>query len=149
MEVGRARTVKLHDNILELLVDTSKQQIKAGDLLLPTEDRNLIANYYPKAPSKKVDGNIMAVAEGVTYISQFDVVALNVGLRDSVDAGSVLIVNKQGAVVFDRAAGERVRLPEQNAGRLMVFQAFEKMSYALVMTAKEPLKVGDKAVNPY
>ncbi len=149
IEVGKARTVKLHDNILELLVDNSKQQIVAGDVLLPTADRNLVSNYYPKAPEKKVDGNIMAVSEGVSYIGQYDVVALNVGLRDSVDVGSVLVVNKQGAVVFDRAAGERVRLPEQNAGKLMVFQTFEKMSYALVMSATEPLQVGDKAVNPY
>lgn len=149
VEVGQARSVKLHDGILELQVDRSNQQIMAGDLLLATEDRNLVANYYPKAPEKTVDGSIMAVSEGVSYIGQYNVIALNLGLRDSVDVGSVLVVNKQGAVVYDRAAGERVRLPEQRAGKLMVFRTFEKMSYALVMNATEPLKVGDKAVSPY
>lgn len=149
IEVGRARTKKMHDGVLELVVEASNQQIKAGDLLLPTEDRNLVPNYYPKAPEKQVSGSIMAVSEGVSYIGQYNVVALNLGLRNNVDIGSVLVVNKQGEVVLDRAAGERVRLPEQRVGKLMVFRTFEKMSYALVMTAKEPLKVGNKAVSPY
>lgn len=149
VEVGQARTVKLHDNILELLIESSNQQIKAGDLLLPTEDRNLVANYYPKAPSQEVDGNIMAVSEGVTYIGQYHVVALNVGLRDNVDVGTVLVVNKQGAVIKDRTTGKKVRLPDQSAGKLMVFRTFEKMSYGLIMSATEPLRVGDKVVNPY
>lgn len=148
IEVGKVSVVKLHDDILELVISSSNQQIMAGDLLLPTEDRDLVANYYPKAPAKSVSGNIMAVSEGVSYIGQYNVVALNLGLRDSVDIGSVVQANKQGAVVFDRAAGERIRLPDQRGGTLMVFRTFEKMSYALVMNAKEPLQVGDKVVNP-
>src|SRR5690606_36789178 len=112
VEVGKARTIKLHDNILELIIESSNQQILAGDVLLPTEDRDLVSNYYPKAPTESVTGKIMSVADGVTYIGQYDVVALSVGLRDNVDVGTVLLVNKQGATVVDRADKKRVRLPD-------------------------------------
>jgi len=149
IEIGQARTVKLHDNVLELIIDSSNQQIKSGDVLLPTQDRDFIANYYPKAPTTDVKGSIMAVAEGVSYIGQYNVVALSVGLRDNVDVGTVLVADKVGAIVRDPVTKKRVQLPNQKAGRLMVFRTFEKMSYALVMSATEPLKVGDKVVSPY
>src|SRR5690554_6967428 len=66
VEVGQARSVKLHDGILELQVDRSNQQIMAGDLLLATEDRDLVDKYYTKVTEKTVRGSIMTEIEGVS-----------------------------------------------------------------------------------
>jgi hypothetical protein len=43
---------------------------------------------------------------------------------------------------------ELVQLPAVNAGTLMIFNVFDKVSYALVMESERPLKMFDKAVNP-
>jgi hypothetical protein len=44
--------------------------------------------------------------------------------------------------------GRKVQLPEEQAGIVMVFKAFDKMSYALVMEATKEIKQGDRAKNP-
>lgn len=148
IEVGLGRVTAKDADIVTLELERTNQQVSIGDLLLPTEDRTLLANYYPKAPSKAVSGQILAVSGGVSQVGQFDVVVLNRGERDGLEAGSVLLVKKAGSVVYDRTAGEKVRLPEEQAGTVMVFRTFEKMSYGLVMRATRPLRVGDKIENP-
>ncbi len=43
---------------------------------------------------------------------------------------------------------ETIELPDERAGLLMVFQAYEKMSYGLILQATRPLSIGDKVKNP-
>ena len=148
LEIGQAEVLAKDNDILTLKLTHTNQQVAAGDLLLPTEDRSLVSSYSPKPPSKAVEGQILAVSGGVSQIGQFDVVVLNRGLRDGLDTGSVLDINKTGSVVLDRVAGEKVRLPDERAGSLMVFRAYEKMSYGLVMRATQAMRVGDKVISP-
>jgi len=39
-------------------------------------------------------------------------------------------------------------LPDVRAGVVMIFAAYEKASYGLVLSASRPLSVGDKVKNP-
>ena len=39
--------------------------------------------------------------------------------------------------------GKRVQLPNERIGVVMVFVAHERMSYALIMDATHPVRVGD------
>ncbi len=41
-----------------------------------------------------------------------------------------------------------VKLPPEPAGTVMVFQVFEKMSFALVMETRKPLEIGDRLIRP-
>lgn len=148
VEIGIGRVKAEKGDIVTLELERTNQQVAIGDMLLPTEDRDLIANFYPKAPAGAVNGQILAVNGGVTQVGQYDVVVLNRGERDGLSPGSVLNVMKAGEIVYDRVAGEKVRLPEERAGSLMVFRSFEKMSYGLIMRASRPLRVGDKVENP-
>ena len=45
-------------------------------------------------------------------------------------------------------AQENVKLPDVRAGLAMVFEVFEKASYAIVLKSDKPLAVGDKVKNP-
>lgn len=74
--------------------------------------------------------------------------AINRGERDGLQSGDVLGIFKQGETVRDRIAGDQIVLPSERAGLLMVFRAFEKMSFGLVMHADRPLAVGDEVANP-
>jgi hypothetical protein len=84
----------------------------------------------------------------VTQIGQFDVVTLNRGARDGLTEGSVLAIYKTGETVRDRVTGESVKIPDERAGLLMVFRAYEKLSYGLVLGASRSLAVMDKVRNP-
>lgn len=147
-EIGQARSLRVNGDTLELVIEKSNQQVMSGDLLLPIEQRSIVDSYTPKAPNRAVTGQILDVNGGVSHVGQYDVVTLNLGTRNDIDIGTVLVVNKRGDIFYDRVAGERVRLPSEQAARLMVFKSFEKLSYGLIMSATESLRVGDTVTNP-
>lgn len=62
LDVGLARVEAIDGEIATMTLDRTNQQVSVGDRLLPTEDRELIARYYPKPPVVDVDGQILAVS---------------------------------------------------------------------------------------
>ncbi|SCZ64506.1 LysM peptidoglycan-binding domain-containing protein [Thiohalomonas denitrificans] len=131
-----------------LMLSKSRREALKGDRLLPGARERLSANFVPRAPQDQVDGQILAVIDGVSQIGQYQVVAINLGEREGMEAGHVLSIYQQGASVSDPVVGGRVTLPEQYAGVMMVFRPFQKMSYALVMEATRPIHVLDRVTNP-
>lgn len=51
-------------------------------------------------------------------------------------------------MIKDRTADERIRLPDERIGLLMVFSTYDKMSFGLVMQADRQLDIGDLVRNP-
>ena len=148
IDVGLARVEDLSGEIATMHLERTNQQVVIGDLLLPTEDRDLVTRFFPKSPKRKLQGRILAVSGGVSQVGQFDVVVINRGERDYLEPGDVLVIKKAGTIVYDRTAGEKVRLPDERAGSMMVFRTFGKLSYALVMRTTRALKVGDRFESP-
>jgi len=149
MEIGLANVKSQEKDIVTLDLVKTSQQVKEGDRLLTTENRQLIARFQPKAPDEYVDGYIISVPGGVSQIGQYSMIVINKGIRDGVTEGAVLDIMKRGAVVRDRTKEEQIRLPSEKAGQLMVFRSYEKLSYALVVKAERALKVGDQVRSPF
>ncbi|MEN9464035.1 MAG: hypothetical protein RL217_216 [Pseudomonadota bacterium] len=148
VELGSGRVLAQQDDIVTLQLDRTNQQVAIGDVLLSNAEGDLNTTYFPKAPAKAVSGRIIASASGMTNIGQFDIVVLNRGEREGLEKGAVLQVSKAGAVVYDRKAGDKVRLPSEQAGTIMVFRTTEKLAYALVLRTSRVLSVGDTFENP-
>ncbi|MFY0992912.1 LysM peptidoglycan-binding domain-containing protein [Halomonas sp. C05BenzN] len=146
--VGQARRMRSEDDIVVLEVTTSSQEVRNEDIVLPLESRELITQFYPRPPEREVDGRILAVPGGVRFIGRLQVVALDRGRRDGLEAGHVLMVEQQGELVSDPRTSEALRLPGEDAGLVMIFRPYEKMSYGLVMQASRTLAVGDRVHNP-
>lgn len=53
-----------------------------------------------------------------------------------------------GAKSEDGSIRSEVKLPDERNGLLFVFRVFDKVSYALVMSSRRPLKVGDVVQTP-
>ena len=130
---------------------STKEEIRAGDRLLPEPARQLVS-YVPRAPLQTVtDGRIVSVyGNSVQFASQNQVVAINKGTRDGIESGNVLAILKNGQTIVDRTGGgkETLKLPNERIGLLMVFRPFEKASYALVLEITDTPKAGDLLVNP-
>nr|WP_240618202.1 LysM domain-containing protein [Halomonas heilongjiangensis] len=146
--VGQARRERSEDDIVVLEVTSSRQEVRNDDIVLPLESRELITQFYPRPPDGEVDGRILAVPGGVRFIGRLQVVALDRGRRDGLEPGHVLMVEQQGELVSDPRTNEALRLPGEEAGLVMVFRPYEKMSYGLVMQATRTLSVGDRVHNP-
>ncbi|TCK03594.1 LysM peptidoglycan-binding domain-containing protein [Marinobacterium mangrovicola] len=130
------------------LYDSFEKEVRVRDRVIPNDEQRVDSVFYPSAGPDLDNAVIMEVLSGIEQIGQFDVVALNVGQREGVETGNVFAVFNKGEVVKDPVTNEAVMLPSERAGELMVFRAFDKLSYGLVMRATNVIKVGDELRTP-
>jgi hypothetical protein len=149
-DIGNARLLSSNeDEVTELEVTRISEEVRISDRLLPMEERILDATFQPRAPGVDiVDGFMIAVDGGITQIGEMSIVVINKGKRDGIEIGHVLAVYQAGELIFDKVAQENVQLPDSRSGLAMVFESFEKASYAIILKASGPLKVLDKVKNP-
>ncbi len=137
-----------------LLITTAEMHVAAGDILIPVTSEQVTGHFQPKAPAGDVSGTIIDTLNGFNQIGRFDVIILDRGAADGLEPGSVLQVNHAGELVSDpfskdRAGrGEKVQLPDEEAGLVMVFRTFDRVSIALVMDSVRAMHIGDHFVNP-
>ncbi len=144
--VGDGSLRRAGDPATVALTDTTQEAIP-GDRLLP-EAVDIPLNFFPRSPSTAIDGRIISVVGGVTQIGQHMVVVLNRGTNNGLSVGDVLEVWRTGEEVRDRIAGGKVHLPDEQAGTLMVFKTYDRISYGLVMEATQAIHIHDTVRNP-
>jgi hypothetical protein len=135
-----------------LHLEESAREALVGDYLLQ-ETEPPPFTFFPRAPDEEIDGRIISVVDGVSLIGQYQVITINRGERHGMEAGHVLRIYQTGEVITDPVRGrklftEKVRLPDEPAGTMMVFRTFDRMSYALVMEATNDIAVLDTVRNP-
>lgn len=125
----------------------TNREVMVGDRLLAVEEEDFDLNFFPRAPSHKVDGTIISVFDGVSQVGQYQIIVLNLGLRDGLESGHVLSVYKAGKTIRDTVGPDSkamVTLPDEYAGEAMVFKLYDKVSYAVVMKAATAMHLFDK-----
>jgi hypothetical protein len=129
----------------------AKEEMRVGDRMLAEPPRQFLS-YVPRAPGKPTNGTIVSVyGDAVSFAGQNQVVVINKGAADGMEAGHVLAILKTGEQRLDVSQpGERtqIKLPNERNGLMMVFRPFERVSYALILEINDTVKVGDKVINP-
>ncbi len=139
---GDPATLELTSTVRETLI---------GDRLLPVAEETIQQSFFPHSPAKQVDGSILKVVDGVSQIGQYQVVVIDLGSDDGMEQGNVLAVYKRGENIRDvvtKERDQRVKLPDERSGLIMVFRPFERVSYALVMNATRAMHINDAVRNP-
>lgn len=160
--IGEGALSRGGDPATVTLTDTNREAL-AGDRLVP-ETVDIPLNFFPKAPDSEIDGRIISVVDGVSLIGQYQVIVMNRGARDGLAPGDVLTVYQSGEVVRDRYVnrtflsarggildgfrGEKVKLPDEEAGTVMVFKVYDRIGYGLVMEATSDIHVLDAVRSP-
>jgi LysM domain len=145
-----------------MLIDTARETLR-GDKVMST-DNSVPLNFTPAPPRNTVHGRIIAVVDGTDLIGQYQIVVINRGLRDGVNNGTVLAVDRAGdrirdvysngssmtrkAYDVDTSFAKRVKLPDERTGTMLIFRAFDRVSYALILGATDTMKVLDVVQNP-
>ena len=132
-------------------ITSIKEEIRAGDRLLPAPARTF-TNYVPHAPQADVDARVVSIygSSAVANAAQNNVIVINRGAQDGVEVGHVLNLLTKGSRIRDTTGDQRseIKLPSESNGMVMVFQTFDRVSYALILDVRSPVRVGDRLVNP-
>ncbi|MBT3204189.1 MAG: LysM peptidoglycan-binding domain-containing protein [Gammaproteobacteria bacterium] len=132
-------------------VTSSAREILRDDRVLPIDNSNLQRDFFPRPPKDQVKGRIISLLDGISQLGQYDTVAINLGERDGITTGNILAINRIGKVIVDRNEKEnnfQVKLPDERIGLLMVIRTYEKMSFALIMEADDPIRMDEQVITP-
>jgi len=146
-----------------LLLDDSAREVRIGDRLIPVDAQPYDLQFFPHPPKQQTaygKARVLAVTDTLSAGGPRDVIAISLGSRDGVDNGTVFSIWRQGSNVADRVEKgpdrdeqsvffeNKVRLPDEFSGHVMIFRTYEKVSYGLVMDAIKPTFVGYHLKHP-
>ncbi len=134
-----------------VLVTDSVREILRNDRVLPIDNTNFERDFFPKPPVTQVRGEVLSLLDAISMLGQYQTIALNLGSRDGIETGNLLVIKRVGDVIPDSEEEDptfRVKLPDERIGMAMIVRSFEKMSYALVMEASRPVAVSDYVESP-
>jgi hypothetical protein len=141
-------------------ITTAKEEIVNGDRLIPAP-RGQLMSYAPHAPTRPVQGQIIATDRDAIEAGRGWVVTLDRGSRDGLDVGTVLAVYRVVPPIPDPRPVIRppyeprvfeperwLNVPDERSGLVFVFRVFDRVSYALVLNTTDPVVVGNFVRNP-
>ena len=135
------------------VLSSLRQEAGIGDRLAqaPVRDNR---NYVPHAPTQPIEGRIVSIYGDGLSAGQNQIVALNRGARDGMERGHVLSVLRAGERLQDKSdksdasAKVTLQLPDEAHGYLFVFRVFDRVSYALILSAETAVRPGDRFTPP-
>jgi hypothetical protein len=141
LEVSRVRVVQAGEiSVMDIIRD--RTEVKAGDFILPVSDMGYLSTFYPSAMDSVPSGlRVLATSGQRSGVGLYQIVSINGGRNQGIEAGNVFSAFRQGQMVSDRT-GHRygsfskeadVRLPDVFDGMVMVFRTFDDISYGMVM----------------
>lgn len=131
--------------------NSSQLESVIGDRLLPVGNERPWSHFTPGRPNGRVNGSIISVLNGVSQIGQYNVVVIDRGAREGLQPGHVLRIDRRGEKIRDvitPVSADTVTLPDEEAGVLMVFRSFERVSFGLVLNAVKPIHLQDRVRTP-
>jgi hypothetical protein len=142
-----------------LLITPGGAEVRAGDLLMPYDDQPFDLTFYPRAPANvPADLRVLAMTERLTHGGPRDVVAISGGAREGIENGHVFSIYHSGDWVRDEIRHKprlvanmrknKVQLPDEFVGHVMIFRTFDKVSYGLIMDGIRPAQIGDELRAP-
>ena len=151
LSMGRGAVAALGDPATLILTE-STQEITPGNRLVEAGSGTVPAQFPLLTPESRIKGQIIDVIGGLGEVGQYQVVVLDRGSRDKLEMGDVLGIERTGKQIKDPYAqanmSHQVMLPDQHIGELVVFRVFDRVSFALVMHATQPVSIGNTVTNP-
>ena len=147
----------------KLIINNGTKEIQVGDRLLIREVSSIDATTFPTEPSADMSGQIVAFLGAESLASQLDTVVINLGNEDNLVVGDILSIQKAGIRMTDEVERvkmpfrermrtifnqDRLTIPGNDVGTLLVYKNFDRLSYAVILTSTEPVELFNDVVSP-
>lgn len=150
-----------------IYVDGAKREIRSGAYVLPVNDEQQYPTIFTmRAGAQDIRGLIISSVTKLREFAKFDVVMINQGSSQAVQAGDVLTVRRKSPAVVETDNGPQYTkdtsrwnrlangshsdydMPTEAIGQVMVFKVYDKVSMALILDSGKPLRVLDGVAAP-
>ena len=148
---GEVHIKKYDDPAIGVLTYTERE-VLIGDRLLPMDKSSLATLYFPKLPDRNMNGQVISLFDALFGIAKYQIAVINLGIRDGIEVGHLLASYTRGKTIADNYdlldKGDDVKLPDERSGLLMIFRAFDNVSYGLVMESTNVIHKHDVVATP-
>ena len=156
MQQATGEITQVQGEIATVLLRQEGREVRAGDRILPMAPP-YDSHFYPQAPSSIPEGaRVIAVADGMVMTGPRSVVALSIGSAQGVKNGVTFSMWRNGGRQPDTIAHsnrlkqlhDKVEMPDEFSGHVLVFRTFDQVSYGLVMDGIRPARTNDFLKHP-
>ncbi len=150
LQVASGVAVRNENDITTVeLTDSYNGEVRRGDRVMLEQEAMLPTLFYPiDAKQVRYGGKVIRVLGSIGTAAKNGVVTVDRGTADGVEIGQVFSTYQEGEIVQDPKTKEKVKLPGQYVGSLMIFKSFDRISYAYVLESELPIKVGSNIQPP-
>jgi hypothetical protein len=150
-----------------IFVEGAKREIRSGAYVVPVNvEQDYPSIFTMRAGAKSTDGLIISSVTKLGEFAKFDVIMINKGNNQAVQAGDVLTVSRKSPAVIETDHGLQYSkdtsywnkianssssdydMPAEVIGKVMVFKVYDKVSMALILNAEKPIRVLDGVTAP-
>ncbi len=135
------------DGLFTGTIGRASAPIEKGDRIYPGEIGAADTRFLPHSPPAMEGHLLRPIGEG-TMLGQGQMVVLDLGARDGLEEGHVLMVREDSRWVRDPSRFGSSQVPGRTKGVLMVVHTGERLSFALIMENTLPIQGGDRVVSP-
>lgn len=130
----------------------TEREVLIGDRLLPTDKSSYNSLYFPKVPDHKLSGQVISLFDALFGIAKFQIAVINLGTKDGLEVGNLLATFTRGDTIRDDYdpvnTGDKIKLPDERSGLMMIFRTFDKVSYGLMMESTNVVHELDIVATP-
>lgn len=144
-------------DIASLKINNSFREVLPGDRLLNIENIQPLQNWPTSVTHEQLDAQIIALPEALSHVGSYQIVIINAGHQHQLSPGQLLSIRRH----INPSHLNNIRLHKTNTktsfdlpfsthktlGTALAFRVFEKVSYGLILSAKRPIRIGDRVGN--
>ncbi len=149
-----------------IYLEDSIREIRSGAYVVPVNDEQQYPSVFTMQAGKSSSGLIVGSALELREFAKYDVVMINQGQEQNVQAGDVLTVNRQSPTVVETDSGPQYTsdtsrwnrmasasnsdydMPAESIGQVMIFKVYGKVSMALILNSEKALRLLDGVTAP-
>lgn len=141
-ELGSLQLTATGSDVATAQIVDAFREIQRGARLHPYQPP--VVEIPLKRATQPLEGILIAASDGKIALSQYDVIHVDLGADDGLQAGNLLYITRPRTATEYALGKEELRLPEVLLGSAVVLETHPKSAAALVLKATVPIYRGDK-----
>ena len=159
-KIAKAKLNRALAEISEMQLIEQTQEVRPNDILLPAVGKKTGSIFFPRPAPIGTIGNMVGHLYGSKYVGLRQIVVVDLGLKDGLNAGDTLSAQLPGSSLKGGKGVMRyttdidnihepvvTQLPPRSAGTLLVIHSYPYFSLAMVAESKQPLSAPMKVIS--